>query len=371
VLGQPVRAGQPIEQPTGHLRGHRPVLVAVGCPAGHLPDQGVRVHATLGRLHPPPAIQGVRRLVFLRLPGRVHGPLDQPRRALASTLGQPVEFGVDLTGALGEPLDEFLGHAPKFAVAVAVGGRPLHPKRPGELPLVGGPVDGVRGQPMSVQVPSVQGRPASVRTLDPVSDDEVSVQQRIALSGRPVVEPNGQQALSGHVLDTAMSAAGAQVSVQVGHRLGQASVMGRQHGSSGGWVTETVEDRDALGRSQDHVKGRESVVAMRAPEQLPSCGVAALEHGLEPRRRCFALQSEAGGASAVPPAWGLAVARQILFVVLGELAGVVRLPAHRELGDVGHHPAAPSPATVGASKGTPGALLSSDDYGSRVGRRQA
>jgi hypothetical protein len=26
VLGQPVRAGQPIEQPTGHLGGRRPVL---------------------------------------------------------------------------------------------------------------------------------------------------------------------------------------------------------------------------------------------------------------------------------------------------------------------------------------------------------
>jgi hypothetical protein len=76
--GQPVRSGQPIEQPTGHLRGHRPVLAAVGCPAGHRPDQGVRVLSALGRLPPPPSIQGVRRLVLLGLASGLHGPLDQP-----------------------------------------------------------------------------------------------------------------------------------------------------------------------------------------------------------------------------------------------------------------------------------------------------
>jgi hypothetical protein len=37
--GQPVRASQPIEQPTGHRIGHRPALIPVGCPAGHLPDK--------------------------------------------------------------------------------------------------------------------------------------------------------------------------------------------------------------------------------------------------------------------------------------------------------------------------------------------
>jgi hypothetical protein len=102
---------------------------------------------------------------------------------------------------------------------------------------------------------------------------------------------------------------------------------------------------------------------MRAPEQLPGGGIAALEHPLEPRHRCFALQPEAAGAGAVPPAWGLAVARQILFVVGGQLAGVVLLPPHRQLGDVGHHPAASPLAFVGASERTPGALLSSDQMG--------
>jgi hypothetical protein len=74
---------------------------------------------------------------------------------------------------------------------------------------------------MPIQVAAVQGRPASVRPLDPVGDDQVGVQQRITLSGGPVVEPDPQQPPSGHMLDTAMAPAGAQVLVQVADRLGQ------------------------------------------------------------------------------------------------------------------------------------------------------
>ena len=117
-----------------------------------------------------------------------------------------------------------------------------------------------------------------------------------------------QQPLAGHVLDTAMATARPQVLVQVGNCLGQSRVVGGQHRSAGGRVTEAVEDRDALGRPQDHIKGGHGVAAMRAAQELPGGGVAAFEHGLEPGRRCFALQPERAGAGAVPPAWGLAVA---------------------------------------------------------------
>jgi hypothetical protein len=163
------------------------------------------------------------------------------------------------------------------------------------------------------------------------------MQQRITFSGCPVVKADPQQPLAGHMLDTTMAAAGPQVLVQIADRLSHASVVGGQHGSSGGRVTEAVEDGDALGRPQDHVKGGHGIAAMRAAEQLPRRRVAALEHGLEPGHRCFALQPEGAGAGAIPPARGLTVARQILLVVSGQLAGVVGLPAHRELGDVGHH----------------------------------
>ena len=97
-----------------------------------------------------------------------------------------------------------------------------------------------------------------------------------------------------------------------------------------------------LRRPQDHIKGGDGIAAVLPAEQLAGGGVAALEHGLEPGHGCFALQPQAAGAGAVPPAWGLAVAGQVLLVVGGQLAGVVGLPAYRELGDVGHHPLLPS-----------------------------
>jgi hypothetical protein len=341
VLGQPVRAGQPIEQLTGRRFGHRKVLGAVGCPAGHRPDQSVRVHPALGRLCPPSVVQGVRGLVLLGFAGRLDGPLDQPRCPLPTVRGQPVELDVELVGALGEATDQRLGYPLELSVAMGVRWRPLDPEGPDEFPLVGGSVDGVRSQPMPVEIPSVQRRPASIRPLDTVGDDQVRVQQRVAFSGGPVVEPDREQPLSGHVLDTTVAAASSQVAVQVGNRLGQPSVMGGQHRPAGRSIPEAVENRHALGRPQHYIKGRHAVTAMRPAEQLPSCRVPALEHGLEPGRRCFALQPQAAGAGAIPPAWGLPVSRQILLVVGGQLAGVVLLPPHREFGDVGHHPAAP------------------------------
>ena len=144
------------------------------------------------RLGPPPSIQGVRCLVLLRLASHLDGPLDQPRRPLPTVRGQPVKLGVDLTGARGEAANQRLGHPLELPVPVAVRARPLHPEGPGQFSLVGGPVDGVGGQPVPVKIPSVYGCPAAVRALDAVGDDQVSVHQRIPLPGRPVVEPDRQ-----------------------------------------------------------------------------------------------------------------------------------------------------------------------------------
>jgi hypothetical protein len=118
----------------------------------------------------------------------------------------------------------------------------------------------------------------------------MGVQQRIALAGRAVVEPDRQQSLAGHVLDTTMAAAGAQVLIQVAHRLSDTDVMGRKHRPSGGWVAQAVQDRHALGRPQHHIKGRHGGAAMGTAEQLAGRGVATFEHGLEPGHGCFALQ---------------------------------------------------------------------------------
>ena len=185
----------------------------------------------------------------------------------------------------------------------------------------------------------------------------MGVQLRVTFAAGAVVEADRQQPLSGHVLVSTVATARPKMGVQVGDRLSYAGMVGRQDRLANGRIAQPVEDRHTLRRAQDHIKGGHRVVAVGPAEELPGCGVAALEHGLEPGHRCFALQPEVGGAGAVPAARTLAVAGQVLFVVGGQLAGVVLLPPHRELGDVGHHPAAPSPRLSWRQQRTRGALL--------------
>jgi hypothetical protein len=195
---------------------------------------------------------------------------------------------------------------------------------------------------MPVQIATVQRRPAPVRTLGAVGDHQVGVQQRVALPGRPMVEPDRKQPLSGHVLDAAVATAGADVGVQVGDRLADAGVVGVQDRPAGRGVAEAVQERDALGGAQHHVEGGDGTLAVGAAEELAGVGVAAVEYSPEAVDRCFALQPEQGRGLAVPAAWGLTVAGQVLLVVGGELTGVVVLAACRQLGHVRYHPAAAS-----------------------------
>ena len=101
-----------------------------------------------------------------------------------------------------------------------------------------------------------------------------------------MVEADRQHSMSGHVLDTAMAAAGAQLLVQVSDRFSQPSMVRRQDRPPGGWVTQAVQDRDALGRPQHHIKGRDGVAAVGAAQQLASGRVSTLEHRLESGHRC-------------------------------------------------------------------------------------
>jgi hypothetical protein len=52
--------------------------------------------------------------------------------------------------------------------------------------------------------------------------------------------------------------------------------MGGQDGPAGGRIAEAVQDRDTLGRPQDHIKGGDGVAAVLPAEQLAGGGVAAL-----------------------------------------------------------------------------------------------
>src|SRR5829696_6780220 len=95
-------------------------------------------------LGPPASIQSVRGLVVFGLTSGVDGPLDQPRCPLPPRGLQPLHLQVDLICPLGEGPQQLLGHALEFAVPMGVRSCPLDPERPGQLPLIDGPVDGVR-----------------------------------------------------------------------------------------------------------------------------------------------------------------------------------------------------------------------------------
>jgi hypothetical protein len=94
------------------------------------------------------------------------------------------------------------------------------------------------------------------------------------------------------MLDTGVAAAGADVLVQVGHRLGDAGVVGGQHRPAYLRVSQAVEDGDALRGPQHHIERRDRVAAVGAAEELAGVGVAALEHPPEAPDRCFAFQPE-------------------------------------------------------------------------------
>jgi hypothetical protein len=74
------------------------------------------------------------------------------------------------------------------------------------------------------------------------------------------------------------------------------------------------------------------------PSNSPVSGVPAVEHPHERLGGGGALLAERGSAPAEPAAWRLAVPVQVLLAVLGDLADVVVLAAHRQLGDVHNHP---------------------------------
>jgi hypothetical protein len=87
-----------------------------------------------------------------------------------------------------------------------------------------------------------------------------------------MVEPHRQQPLSGHMLVSAVATASAQMSVQIGNRLGHPRMVGVQDRPAGRRIAQAIQDRRALGRPQHHVERRHRVATMRAAEELPVSG---------------------------------------------------------------------------------------------------
>jgi hypothetical protein len=152
--------------------------------------------------------------------------------------------------------------------------------------------------------------------------------------------------------------------------LGQPGMVGGQHRPAGAASPKAVQDRDAPGRPQDHIKGRDGVAAMGRPSSSPV--------GWRPSNMAW---NPAGDASpsmprVVVPApcqrpgdspwpdrycwWSVASSR------------VGGLPTHRQLGDVGHHPRRSPPRRRWRQRTHPWCVaLFGKWFGVRVGRKQA
>jgi hypothetical protein len=149
------------------------------------------------------------------------------------------------------------------------------------------------------------------------------------------------------------------------NRLGQPSMMGGQHRPAGGRIPQAVEDGHALGRPQDQVEGGHRIPTMGPAEEFAGCGVLALEHGLEPGHRCFALQPRAAAPYHRPgdSPWPTDTARR-----RWPAPGCNTPPGPSTAWRCRPPPRRFPPAGVGVSN-APVVHCSSDDRGSRVGRR--
>jgi hypothetical protein len=173
----------------------------------------------------------------------------------------------------------------------------------------------------------------------------------VALARGAVVEPHRQQAAAPNMLRPAVATAGAELPVQVGGRLRQPHVVGVQHRPPGRGIPQAVQDGDALGRAQHQVKAGDGVAAVLAAEQLPVLGSRPWMSRRNPSLEASPSRPRLAEPRPYRPAWGLAVAGQVLLAVVGEPAQVVVLAASGELGHVQHHPR-PPPAPRCASERT-------------------
>ena len=344
VRGQPVRAGQPVEQPTGQPQ-RTPSGPGRGWLSGRSPS-GPGCPGPL-RARPPPVrqrsyrVSGVSCCLGLRVAWTAHltsrGVRSRPSATSRSSSASiwPVRLEKPRTSASGIPWSSRLPwRVRRPSTPLPVSGRARVGRWPGRW----------RPRPADAGTGPGRPRPSSVRPAPgrgwPRPDGCAAADRPLGRSGgrtRPPAAPVRTRAGHRHGRGGPPGARPGRRPPRPAQHDGRPAPPGRSPGHPG-----RRGPRRSWSAAGPHRRPGTALRPCGRPSSSPVVGVAALEHGLEPGHGCFALQPQAAGAGAVPPAWGLTVAGQILLVVGGQLAGVILLPPHRELGDVGHHPAAPS-----------------------------
>ena len=298
LLGQPLGAGELVERPADRTPlGVQPTW-QLPCPAAHPVHQPLRINAQLAGLLPPAAIQRLGGVVGLGRAGGMRHVLDELAGArLAFLAFQPLQLGGDLLVPLGERPHQLLGHAHDGLVAPPVRLPPFDPQGAGQLPLVGRPVDHIGGLAVGEQVAGVQGAPVPVGALGAVDDDQMGVRQRVTRAADAVGEPHHHQPRPADMLRPTPTRAGADLPVQVGHRLPDPDLMRRPGGPPRLVVAEAVEDGDVLDRPQHQIPPGHRITAGWAAELLTGVGVPPGKQAAE-----LLLRADPGLAQRPPPA---------------------------------------------------------------------
>jgi hypothetical protein len=208
---------------------------------------------------------------------------------------------------------------------------------------------------MGQQIPAVERAPLPIGAEGAVDDHQVGVQQRILSPADPVGEPDRQQPRPTNMLRPTPTPAGPDLPIQVRDRGLDPALVRLPRRPAGTVVPEGIQHRHVLDRAQHQIPSRHRIRPRGAAELLTGLRVPPVKHPLELLRRALAAHPQRRGTATQPLTRGLALPRQVLLAVAGDLAQVVVGPAGRQLVQVRRHPLI-TPASRRRSPRAPGTV---------------
>jgi hypothetical protein len=247
----------------------------------------------------------------------------------------------------GERLDHGAGDA--IQVGVTSGGRlPGDPEGPGQLVAERGLVQVAGGLGMPVQRAAVQGRPAPVRALGEVGDQDVGVQQRIPGPAHAMLVAGCQQTAASDSLAAGMPAARPRRRpLQVPQRLPDRGVMRGDDRPDDVGSAEGVQQTHALGRAEGQIEPGHRPGTNPVGKRRAGRGVATCEQPAQPLLGDGSGKREPGGLAADPAAGSFAAAGVVLLLGVSDLVEVVVEAGGDQPADVEHLTALVSTRLIG------------------------
>lgn len=222
-------------------------LVRHGWAGGGVEQEGdgAGIVPGLGRLGSPPLVEARGGLaVVLGLAGGQGGGLG----GMGAAVAVGGQLGPDLHAAAGEQGDQTGVDPRQISLPLGTDRPPFHPKPIGQIMPQHRLVEGARGQTLSVQATGVQGGPPAIDPLDGVGDQDVGVELRVSVAGRPVPERRAHQPAAVDLLRAVPAPSSVSgVDVKVGQGCGHGRLVRTHDLKAGGGVTEGPEQAHPFG----------------------------------------------------------------------------------------------------------------------------